>query len=245
MRLLGLHIVCVIALFSGIAKATAQTASPPPAPSPKKANERPVQPHSNTAEPFDDAPIEKMSAQCVRLETEAGTIELEMLAEAAPESVRNFLNLAATGAFDTTTFSRVVKDFVVQGGNLATRTPPISNALAERMHRTIPDEPSYVKHMRGIVSMARTDTPHSATTNFFILVSDAPHLDGTFSAFGRVVAGMDVVDAINHAPIEGEKPLKPVRLLRATVVRCTKPSVILTAEPLKEPERKPEKPALR
>jgi cyclophilin family peptidyl-prolyl cis-trans isomerase len=146
---------------------------------------------------------------------------MEMLAEAAPETVRNFLNLAATGAFDTTTFSRIVKDFVVQGGNLATGQK-WSMELAKRASRKIPDEPSFVKHVRGIVSMARPDAPNSATTHFFILVGEAAQLDGKFSAFGRVTRGMEVVDSINKAEVESEKPLKPVRLTRALVVQCDK-----------------------
>jgi peptidyl-prolyl cis-trans isomerase B (cyclophilin B) len=194
------------------------TSVPPPA---KKSNARPVVSQAPAAEPFDNATVEKMAAQCVRFETEAGLIEMEMLAEAAPETVRNFLNLAATGAFDTTTFSRIVKDFVVQGGNLSTGQK-WNLELAKRAARKIPDEPGYVKHVRGIVSMARPDEPNSATTHFFILLSEATQLDGKFSAFGRVTKGMDVVDAMNKAEADGEKPLKPVRITRATVAQCVK-----------------------
>jgi peptidyl-prolyl cis-trans isomerase B (cyclophilin B) len=68
--------------------------------------------------------------------------------------------------------------------------------------------------------MARSDTPNSATTHFFILVGDSRHLDGTFAAFGRVTSGMDVVDGINKMPVEGDKPTKPVRLKRAVVAPC-------------------------
>jgi peptidyl-prolyl cis-trans isomerase B (cyclophilin B) len=68
--------------------------------------------------------------------------------------------------------------------------------------------------------MARSDEPNSATTHFFILVSDAPTLDGKFAAFGRVTKGMDVVDAINRAPVQNEKPDKPVRIRKATVGTC-------------------------
>jgi peptidyl-prolyl cis-trans isomerase B (cyclophilin B) len=186
------------------------TPTPTPAPTPQP---------TPVGEPFDKAPVEQMAAQCVRLETEAGNIELRMLPADAPTTVRNFLNLAATGAYDTTTFSRVVKNFVIQGGNLSTRET-MTPALAERSRRTIPDEPSQVKHIRGVVSMARPDTPNAATTNFFILVRDAAYLDGTFAAFGRVVSGMEVVDAINQAEVEGEKPLQPVRLRRAVVAPC-------------------------
>jgi len=168
---------------------------------------------------FDGATIEQMTAQCVTLETEAGAIELKMLPEAAPETVRSFLNLAASGALDTTTFSRVVKNFIIQGGNLSTREM-MTPAFTARSRRTIPDEPNSVKHVRGVVSMARPDTPNSATTNFFILVSNGSHLDGTFAAFARVKSGMEVADAINGAAVEGEKPVAPVRLKRAVVSEC-------------------------
>ena len=190
---------------------------------PKKSNARPSDAQVPAPEPFDNATVEKMASQCVKLETEAGVIEIEMLAEAAPETVRNFLNLTSTGAFDTTTFSRIVKDFVVQGGNLSTGQK-WGVELAKRAARKIPDEPSYVKHVRGIVSMARPDEPNSATTHFFILVGEATQLDGKFSAFGRVTSGMDVVDAINKAETEGEKPVKPIRLTRAVVEQCGKSS---------------------
>jgi len=188
---------------------------------PKKANTRPADAAASQPEPFDGAPVEKMAGQCVTLQSEAGAIEIEMLPEAAPETVRNFLNLAATGALDTTTFSRVVKDFVVQGGNLST-SERWSPELSRRASRKLPDEPGLVKHVRGIVSMARPAEPNSATTHFFILVGDGHHLDGKFSAFGKVTSGLEVADAINHAPLEGEKPVRPIRINRAAVAPCAK-----------------------
>jgi peptidyl-prolyl cis-trans isomerase B (cyclophilin B) len=94
--------------------------------------------------------------------------------------------------------------------------------LANRMARHLPDEPSDLKHERGVVSMARSDEPGSATTHFFILVSPGPNLDGKFSAFGRVNRGIEVVDAINRAPSENEKPDVPVRINHATVAPCVK-----------------------
>ncbi len=187
----------------------------------KKANARPVDAARPKSDPFDGASVEKMSAQCVTLETEQGSIVIEMLPGKAPESVRSFLNLAATGALDTTTFTRVVKDFVIQGGNLST-SEKWSAELAARMAHRLPDEPSDVRHVRGIVSMARSDEPNSATTHFFILVGDGPHLDGKFSAFGRVTKGMEVADAINRAPSEGEKPVTPVRIKHGGVAQCQK-----------------------
>ena len=193
-----------------------------PIEAPKKANQRTAE--AVTApppEPFDGAPVEKMAAQCVTLDTELGQIEIAMMPEIAPETVRNFLNLAATGALDTTTFSRIVKDFVIQGGNLAT-SEKWSWELQRRMARTLPDEPGIIKHVRGIVSMARTDEPNSATTHFFILVGEGQHLNGKFAAFGTVTKGIEVADQINHAPADGEKPEKPVKIKKALVAPCQK-----------------------
>lgn len=197
-----------------------------PAPNPetlKKTNARPVAeaPATAKSKPFDGATVEKMTGQCVTLDTEVGVIEIEMLPVAAPESARSFLNLAATGALDTTVFSRVVKGFVIQGGNLSTGEK-WSAEMSARMSRHLPDEPSDVKHVRGIVSMARGDEPNSATTHFFILVGDGPHLDGKFAAFGRVTRGIEVADSINRAPAENEKPVVPVRIKTAGVARCQK-----------------------
>jgi len=187
----------------------------------KKANARPSVSPTPKAEPFDGATVEKMSGQCVTLETEQGNIVIEILPAKAPESARGFLNLAATGALDTTSFTRVVRGFVIQGGNLST-SEKWSQELANRMARHLPDEPSDLKHERGVVSMARTDEPGSATTHFFILVGPGPNLDGKFSAFGRVTRGIEVVDAINRAPSESEKPEVPVRINHATVSPCAK-----------------------
>ena len=187
----------------------------------KKANARPAESPTPKGEPFDGASVEKMTGQCVTLETEQGNIVIEILPAKAPESARGFLNMAATGALDTTSFTRVVRGFVIQGGNLST-SEKWSQELANRMLRHLPDEPSDLKHERGVVSMARTDEPGSATTHFFILVGPGPNLDGKFSAFGRVNRGIEVVDAINRAPSENEKPAVPVRITHATVSPCAK-----------------------
>lgn len=191
-----------------------------PATGPAKSNARPAP--TAAAEPFDKADVKTMAAKCVKLETEGGDIEAEMYPESAPETVRNFLNLVATGAFDTTTFSRVVPGFVVQGGNIWTRTGGVTRDLGARARRAIPDEPNKILHERGVLSMARSDEPNSATTNFFILVGNGSHLDGKFAAFGRVTKGMDVADAMNKAAVTDEKPEKPVRLKKASVTACTK-----------------------
>lgn len=184
----------------------------------KKTNQRPTE-STQSKEPFDNATIKEMAATCVKLETESGDIELEMFPESAPETVRNFLNLTALGFYDTTIFSRIVPNFVVQGGNFSTRLQK-PRELYERSKKTIKDEPSLIKHERGMVSMARSDEPNSASTHFFILISDAKHLDGTFSAFARVTKGMEIADEINKMPVNDEKPAKPVRLLNAVIFPC-------------------------
>ena len=219
-RSLAVSIASAFGLLMLCAIATAQN----PAPNietPKKANSRPPQSSPAKPDPFDGASVEKMTGQCVKLETEQGSIVIEMLPAKAPESVRSFLNLAATGALDTTIFSRVVPGFVIQGGNLST-SEKWNQQLANRMGKRLPDEPSDLKHERGVVSMARSDEPNSATTHFFILVGAGPHLDGKFSAFGRVRSGIEVADAINRAPSENETPNVPIRITHATVSPCAK-----------------------
>ena len=213
----------IVLLAIGCSVASAQVATPSPTTTQTDASKKNIRPAEGQEkpEPFDGATIEKMRASCVTLETELGSIDMEMIPEVAPETVRSFLNLVATGALDTTTFSRTVKDFVIQGGNLST-SEHWNYDLARRMSRKLPDEPGLIKHVPGIVSMARPAEANSATTHFFILVGDASHLDGTFSAFARVTKGMDVADAINKAPAEGEKPVKPVRINRAVITPCVR-----------------------
>ena len=187
---------------------------------PKKSNARSAAAKAKTTgEPFDTMSVAEMAKRCVTLKTDAGDIEIEMLPEAAPNSVRNFLNLAATRAYDGTLFNRTVKDFIIQGGDLSTRGT-LSTSLATRANRRVPDEPNYIKHTRGVVSMARGEEVDTATTSFFILLSDATHLDNKFAAFGRVTRGIEIVEAINRMPADGEKPRTPARLTQAVVAAC-------------------------
>ena len=187
---------------------------------PAKANTRPDQ--ETKAEPFDKADVETMAKQCVRFETETGLIEMEMFPEHAPEAVRSFLNIVSIGYLDTTTFSRVVPGFVIQGGDLYTRDGQVTYEIGMRARKTLPDEPNRILHERGILSMARGEEANTATTSFFILVGSGSHLDGKFAAFGKVIKGMDVVDAISKAPVTEEKPENPVRIKKAEVFECVR-----------------------
>ncbi len=203
-------------LFLIIIAATTAFAQTPDAPA--KPNTRPAS--KQKAEPFDAADVKTMAAQCVTLDTESGIIRLELFPEHAPETVRSFLNLVATGLLDTTAFTRTVPNFVIQGGDLYSREGEVTYEIGMRARKIVPDEPNKVLHERGIVSMARGDEANTATTHFFILVADAPTLDNKFAAFGRVTEGMDIVDAINKAKATEEKPEKPVRIKKATAAPC-------------------------
>lgn len=218
---MGKQVLILLALFMCLATAAV---AQDPTPTPEvKANSRPVAPPDQTPEPWDKADVQTMAGQCVSFDTEAGLIEMELYPEHAPESVRNFLNLVATGLFDTTSFDRVVPNFVIQGGNIWSREDKkVTRAMGMRARRTIPDEPNKILHERGIVSMARADEANTATTNFFILVAEAAYLNNKFAAFGKVIKGMEVVDAINKAPVSEEKPEKPVRIQKASVAACAK-----------------------
>ncbi len=211
--------VTVVLTISFAATVMVVAQNPQSADNLKKANPRPSASPTPKPELFSNATVEQLSGQCVTLETEQGAIVFEVLPMKAPRTVRAFLNLAASGALDTTTFSRVVRGFVIQGGNLST-SERWGAGLAAKMEQTLPDEPNDVRHERGIVSMARTDEPNSATTHFFILVGKGAHLDGKFAAFGRVVRGIEVADAINRAELDGERPIVPVRIKHAKVARC-------------------------
>ncbi len=186
---------------------------------PAKANTRPTP--TPQAEPFDGADVKKMAAQCVILDTDAGEIVAEMYPEHAPESVRSFLNIVSLGYLDTTTFSRVVPGFVIQGGDLYSREGEVTYEVGMRARKALPDEPNKILHERGVLSMARGEEANTATTNFFILVGNGSHLDGSFAAFGRVTKGMEAVDVIAKAKVTDEKPDKPVRIKKATVSICS------------------------
>jgi len=167
-------------------------------------------------EPFLNATPEEMR-KVVALRTTLGTIRIQMEPGWAPNHVRNFLKLTATGWFDGTAFHRIVKGFVVQGGMGNTRANGAVH-WADRWVRELKGEfREDVKHVRGVVSMAHGDNPDSATTSFFLMLGDAPHLDGKYSAFGRVVEGMEVLDASEKEELNGEAPRRRLEIVEARI----------------------------
>lgn len=168
-------------------------------------------------EPFSGETPADLARYRAVLDTSAGPITIEFLADKAPEHVRNFLRLAEAGVFDGTVFHRVVRGFAIQTGSLAGR-PPLTEKQQKRI-KTLKPEFNDTKHVKGVVSMARGDDPASATTSFFIVTGDGSSLDGKYTAFGRVLDGLAAVEAIEQTPVNGETPVTPVELRGVRIVK--------------------------
>ena len=135
------------------------------------------------------------------IKTKFGDMELTFFPQKAPKHVENFLNLAKSGFYNGTIFHRVIPGFMIQGGDPNTKDPnkPETYGMGgpkERVHAEFNDIP----HKRGILSMARSNDPNSAGSQFFIVVKDANFLDGQYTVFGEVVKGMEVADKIVNLP---------------------------------------------
>ncbi|HJL72363.1 MAG TPA: peptidylprolyl isomerase [Nitrospinaceae bacterium] len=141
-----------------------------------------------------------MSNEIAVLETPLGKIEFEFLEDLAPGHVKNFKDLANEDFYNNTTFHRVIPGFMIQGGDPNTKSDDRSTHGMGGPGRTIKAEFNDEPHDRGIVSMARAQDPDSAGSQFFVVVKDSHFLDGQYTAFGRVVSGMDVADKIVNSP---------------------------------------------
>jgi cyclophilin family peptidyl-prolyl cis-trans isomerase len=167
-------------------------------------------------EPFLNATVEEMR-RTVTLKTTLGSMKLAMEPDWAPNNVRNFLKLVSTGWFNGTEFHRLAKGFVLQGGTGYTRSSGPSHPGDRWVHPVKAELRADVKHVRGIVSMAHGEAPDSATTSFFIVLGSAPALDKVYSAFARVVDGMDVLDAFEKEGVDGEKPKRRLEIIEASI----------------------------
>ena len=168
------------------------------------------------ADVFSSAPVEQLK-RTVTLKTSVGVLKLETRPEWAPETVRAFLRLTRAGWYNGTSFHRISKGFVAQGGLGETRSSGRFHA-ADRFVKPLKGEfREDVKHERGIVSMAHGDDPDSGTTSFFLMLGPAAHLDGKFSAFAKVVEGLEVLDAIEKEELDGETPKRRIELITAAV----------------------------
>ena len=160
-----------------------------------------------------------MSNPIVTIEMEdGGVIRAELYPDVAPKTVENFVSLVQKGFYDGVIFHRVIPGFLIQGGD------PTGTGMGGPGH-TIPGEftangfKNDLKHTRGVLSMARTMDPNSAGSQFFIMHMDAPHLDGQYAAFGKVIEGIEVVDSIARTPrnMANDKPRQDQRMKKVTV----------------------------
>lgn len=129
-----------------------------------------------------------------------GTIRLELDADVAPITVTNFINLVEDKFYDGLTFHRIMKGFMIQGGAPNETSKPIKTIKGEFLNNGVKNN---ISHIRGVISMARADDKNSASSQFFIVHKDSPHLDGDYAAFGHVTEGIEVVDKI----AEESKPI--------------------------------------
>jgi peptidyl-prolyl cis-trans isomerase B (cyclophilin B) len=157
--------------------------------------------------------------------TAAGDLAFELFPKAAPKTVAQFLGLVRAGVYDGTQFSRIRPGFMVQVSSAGNRTAPLTTAQAGLIRR-LPIEASELKHERGVLSMTRKENdPDSAESSFCILLGPAPQLDGKYTAFGRVVAGEEVLDRLAQIPHDDR--------MRASVrVGVSRAEVVPTAQAL-------------
>lgn len=166
--------------------------------------------------PFvNDTPAE-LSSYVVTLETTLGAVELEMLADVAPETVRQFLRLSEAGVYDGVLVHRVAPGFVIQTGALAFREKPLT-ITQQALVKDLPPEFSDTPNVPGIVSMARGEDPASGSTSFFICIGQCRALDGQYTVFARVQSGMDVVERMATVELDGETPRTEIRITQVRV----------------------------
>lgn len=158
-----------------------------------------------------------MSNPIVTFEMEnGGVMKAELYPDVAPNTVNNFISLASKGFYNGLTFHRVIPGFMIQGGcPEGTGMGGPGYGIKGEFAANGVENP--IRHTRGVISMARSQMPNSAGSQFFIMHADAPHLDGSYAAFGHVVEGMDVVDEIASVATDfRDKPKTPV------VMKCVK-----------------------
>ena len=145
-------------------------------------------------------------------------MEIELYPEIAPETCANFEKLVRSGFYNGLTFHRVIKGFMIQGGcpkgnGMGGPGWTIKGEFAANGHK------NDLKHTKGVLSMARTMDPNSAGSQFFIMHENAPHLDGQYAAFGKVVNGLDVIDEIANVKTNwADKPTQPVVMEKVEII---------------------------
>jgi len=155
----------------------------------------------------------------VLVETSLGQIKFQLLPELAPEHVRNFTKLAESGLYDGTLFHRVIPGFMIQGGDPNTKDPSLKSQWGMGgPGYNIKAEFNSRSHLRGIVSMARSQDPDSAGSQFFIVTSDSTFLDREYTVFGQVTEGMDIADKIVNLPRDSNDcPQQEAKMVKVSI----------------------------
>ena len=169
-----------------------------------------------TPEPFSTETVDDLARVRAVLETSMGNITVGFFPDKAPNHVRQFLRLAASGVYDGTAFHRIVPGFVIQGGHTPTRREPLDERQ-QTFARPLQPEFNDTVHELGTLSMARLEDPASAISSFFIVLARTPALDRQYTAFGRVVVGLDVVEKIAASALAGETPVTRIDVTKVTI----------------------------
>ncbi len=157
------------------------------------------------------------------IHTTAGEIDVRFFPDKAPNHVKNFIDLASSGFYNGIKFHRVIPGFMIQVGDPNTKNGPPDTWGTGGSPNKLKAEFNDIKHTRGILSMARTMDPNSASSQFFIMVAVAPSLDNQYSVFGKVIRGMEVADKIVNAPRDANDRPKNPTSIEKIVVRDAKP----------------------
>lgn len=173
--------------------------------------------HLPPPDPFGHDTPAQLAAHYVTLDTSLGTIVLSLLADKAPETVRQFLTLADAGVYDKTLVHRVAPNFVMQTGAPAYRQEPLTPAQQGLIHPLRPEFNDTPMDL-GVAAMAHGDDPGDGTTSFFICIGSCHALDGKYTVFARVTGGMDVLQRIAAVPVDGETPRTPILVTHARVI---------------------------
>ena len=177
---------------------------PQPATAPKAAEE--------------NRPMSYYQNKVAELHTTAGEIDIRFFPDVAPNHVKNFIDLAEKGFYNGTKFHRVIPGFMIQGGDPNTISGNPATWGVGGSGKMLDAEFNSVSHKRGIVSMARSNDPNSASSQFFIVVKDSPFLDRQYTVFGEVTKGMDVADKIVNAPRDAnDRPNNPTAISKIVI----------------------------
>ncbi|MEA2413982.1 MAG: dolichyl-diphosphooligosaccharide---protein glycosyltransferase [Thermoanaerobaculia bacterium] len=178
---------------------------------------------TSSAAAEENRPMSQYQNKVAELHTSAGEIDIRFYPDVAPNHVKNFIDLAEKGFYNGTKFHRVIPGFMIQGGDPNTVSGSPATWGTGGSGKNVSAEFNSISHKRGIVSMARSNDPNSASSQFFIVVADSTFLDKQYTVFGQVTKGMDVADKIVDAPKGAQdRPNSPTSIDKI-VIRDAKP----------------------